>query len=311
MKKILILVCLALCFCFLCSCENENNSEAGTYITFTDDAGTEISLLQKPGKVASLFSSYAEMVLLSGGSVDITVGEALERGFANKDTPLVDGGAGKSINTELLISYKPDFVVGSYDIAAHRESAEILNASGIPAALFHVENFSDYERVMKILCEIFDGKEQYEKNVEKVKAEIEGVLSSVPDGQKKKILFVRCASSAKATKAKTKSENFVCEMLDEMNTYNIAENAKVLLDGLSAEEIILEDPDFIFFSAMGNEEAAKEYMTGVLESKEWQTLSAVKTGNFAFLDKELFQYKPNNRWGRAYKTLAELLYGQE
>jgi len=100
-------------------------------------------------------------------------------------------------------------------------------------------------------------------------------------------------------------------MLDEMNTYNIAENAKVLLDGLSAEEIILEDPDFIFFSAMGNEEAAKEYMTGVLESKEWQTLSAVKTGNFAFLDKELFQYKPNNRWGRAYKTLAELLYGQE
>jgi len=158
MKKILILVCLALCFCFLCSCENENNSEAGTYITFTDDAGTEISLLQKPGKVASLFSSYAEMVLLSGGSVDITVGEALERGFANKDTPLVDGGAGKSINTELLISYKPDFVVGSYDIAAHRESAEILNASGIPAALFHVENFSDYERVMKILCEILDAK---------------------------------------------------------------------------------------------------------------------------------------------------------
>ncbi len=311
MKKILILLCLALCFCFLCSCEEENKASEDSHITFTDDAGAEITLLQKPKKVAALFSSHAEMVLLSGGSVDITVGEAAERGFVSEDTPLVDSGAGKSINTELLISHSPDLVIGSYDIASHRESAELLNTAGIPAALFHVENFNDYERVMKILCEIFDGKEQYEKNVVAVKAEIEEVLSSVPDGQKKKILFVRCASSAKATKAKTKNENFVCEMLDEMNTCNIAENAKVLLDGLSAEEIISEDPDFIFFSAMGNEEAAKKYMTGVLESKEWQTLSAVKTGKYAFLDKELFQYKPNNRWGRAYRTLAELLYGQE
>ncbi len=311
MKKLLRLAVILLCVCFLCSCEAENKEAKDTYITFTDDTGAEISLFQKPKRVAALFSSHAEMVLLSGGSVDITVGEAVERGLVSEDTPLVDGGAGKSINTELLISHSPDLVIGSYDIASHRESAELLNAAGIPAALFRVENFNDYERVMKIFCVIFDGKEQYENNVEKVKAEIEDVLSSVPRGEKKKILFVRCASSARATKAKTKNESFVCEMLDEMNTCNIAENAKVLLDGLSAEEIILEDPDFIFFSAMGDENSAKEYMAGVLESNQWQTLSAVKKGNYAFLDKELFQYKPNNRWGRAYKTLAELLYGKE
>lgn len=289
------------------SCQKKQEISQPFY-TFKDDSGEETVLSEKPKKVAVLFSSHAEMVLLSGGSVDITVGESIERGFAKEGTPLVDSGAGKSINTELLISLSPDFVVGSYDIAAHRESAELLKQAGIPTALFHVESFDDYSRAMGILCDIFGGEEYYKKNVSDVKENIDEVLSSIPQGEKKKILFVRCASSSKATKAKTKSENFVCAMLDEMNTYNIAENAQILLDGLSIEEIIKQDPDYIFFSAMGDENAAKAYMTGLLQSDEWQALTAVKKGNYTFLDKNLFQYKPNNRWDTSYKTLAELLY---
>lgn len=313
MKRFSALVLLLLVIILLVCCTSDKGdvSAGEYYVTFTDDNGTNISFAEKPKKAAVLFSSYAQMVLLSGGSVDVTVGETLERGFAKEGTPLVDDGAGKKINTELLIAQKPDIVIGSYDIAAHRETAELLNKSGIPTALFRVESFSDYERVMRILCDIFEGDELYEKNVEKVKKEIDIILSSIPKGQKKKILFVRCSSSSKATKAKTKDESFVCGMLDEMNTYNIAENAHVLLDGLSIEEIIAENPDCIFFSTMGDEDAAKKYMTGVLESDEWQTLTAVKKGNYTFLDKELFQYKPNNRWDEAYKILAELLYGKK
>ena len=43
----------------------------------------------------------------------------------------------------------------------------------------------------------------------------------------------------------------------ELGTYNIAENAPVLLDGLSQEEILMENPDYIFISTMGKEEAAR------------------------------------------------------
>lgn len=311
MKRILSFILPVLCMVLVFISCGKRQEVSQPFYAFKDDSGIEISLAQKPKKVAVLFSSHAEMVLLSGGSVDITVGESIERGFAKEGTPLVDSGAGKSINAELLISHAPDFVIGSYDIAAHRESAELLRKAGIPTALFHVESFDDYQRAMGILCDVFGGEEYYKKNVSDVKENIVKVLSSVPKGEKKRILFVRCASSSKATKAKTKNENFVCAMLDEMNTYNIAENAPVLLDGLSVEEIIKEDPDYIFFSAMGDENAAKKYMTGVLESDEWQTLSSVKNGNYTFLDKDLFQYKPNNRWDKAYITLAELLYGKQ
>lgn len=307
MKRLLVLILVLVCAVLFWSC-SENETKEDSYISFGDDSGFEVLLEEKPKKIAVLFSSHAEMVLLAGGSVDVTVGETIERGFAQEGTPLVDDGAGKKINCELLIAQNPDLVIGSYDIAAHKETAELMRKAGVPTALFHVESFYDYERVMGVLCRIFDSQEMYNKNVSSVRTEIESVLENVPKGKEKKILFIRCASTSKATKAKTKDQNFVCAMLDEMNTYNIAENVPLLLDGLSIEHIILENPDYIFFSTMGNEDAAKAYMTDVMSRDEWQTLSAVKNGKYTFLDKELFQYKPNSRWGKAYKTLAELLY---
>ena len=310
MKRIFLLFLLLLCLIFP-SCAKKQEAINDTYFTFTDDTGKEITLSEKPKKVAVLFSSYAQMVLLAGGSVSVTVGESIERGFADEGTFLVDEGAGKKINTELLIAEQCDLVIGSVDIAEHNKTAELLSEAGVPAALFRVESFEDYERVMRVLCGIFSDEERYRQNVVRVKNGIEKVLSQIPEGQPKKILFVRCASGAKATKAKTKDNNFVCRMLYEMNTYNIAENAPLLLDGLSTEEILIENPDYIFFSTMGDEDAAKKYMMSLLEQDEWQMLSAVKNENYTFLDKNLFQYKPNDRWDEAYEILAELLYGKE
>ncbi len=312
-KKTLLCCCTALfCVFLLFGCNDATNeiTKQESYCEFTDDGGNAVVLSEKPGKTAVLFSSYSEMTLLAGGNVDVTVGESVERGFVGNDTFLVDSGAGKTVNYELLLASKPDFVIGSCDIAAHVDTAKLLKQAGIPVALFKVESFEDYKRVMKILCDVYDSDESYKKNVEDVEAQIEKVLSRVPDGEKKEILFVRCASSASATKAKTKEDNFVCGMLYQMNTYNIAENAPVLTDGLSIEEILVQQPEYIFFSVMGNEKAAKEYMTGVLNSREWQSLDCVKNKNYAFLPKDLFQYKPNNRWGEAYQYLWELLYDE-
>ena len=117
--------------------------------------------------------------------------------------------------------------------------------------------------MLKICTDITGDQGAYETYGTQVQAEIRDVLTSVPEAEKdgqKRILFVRAGSKYSATKAKTAENNFVCVMLNELGTYNIAENAPVLLDGLSLEEILLENPDFIFISTMGDEAAAKAYM---------------------------------------------------
>jgi iron complex transport system substrate-binding protein len=97
-------------------------------------------------------------------------------------------------------------------------------------------------------------------------------------------------------------------MLTRLGAHNIADDAPVLLDGLSLEEILVRDPDHIFISTMGNEDASKAYMESLLRQPGWRDLTAVQEGNVHFLPRDLFHFKPNARWAEAYRYLAQLLY---
>lgn len=279
-------------------------------ISFTDSMNNAVLIGSKPEKVAVLFSSYAEIWNLAGGTVAVTVGESVERGFVPKETPLVDDGAGKTIDMELLLAAQPDFVIGSADIDAQVGACTLLRQAGIPAALFRVDTVSDYLSMLKICTQITGDTQAYETHGTAVKARIGDILAAVQaqQSQPKDILFIRAGSQYSSTKAKRAPENFVCIMLDELGAHNIADEAEVLLDGLSLEEILLQDPDHIFLTTMGSEQAAVSYIGELFAQDGWKDLTAVKQGNFTFLQKELFHFKPNARWAEAYELLAKLLY---
>ena len=309
-RYISLLLCALMVFALFGCAENAGVGVSDGFYSFIDDSGRSINLKNQPEKVAVLFSSYAEMWTLAGGEVNITVGESIERGFAPEGTPLVDAGAGKTVDREALLAAEPDLVIASADIAAQAELAAYLDTVGIPCALFRVDCFADYEKAMTHLCAITGRVDLFEQNVASVGAEIEKILADVDKTVAPRILFVRCGSSYSATKAKVASENFVCKMLEELGAVNIADAAPELSDGLALEAILNADPEAIFFSTMGNEQKSRAYMDSVLAGEAWQTLSAVREGRYVYLDKNLFQFKPNAKWSEAYKFLAEYLYGE-
>jgi iron complex transport system substrate-binding protein len=309
MKKYIILFLSLLIIIAFSSCGEKKENE-NTFYSFTDSEQRTVKLEKKPKRVAVLFSSYAEMWNLAGGEVNITVGESVERGFADEGVILVDGGAGKTIDREILVASAPDLVIASADIAAQAELAGYLDSVGIPCALFRVDSFYDYAEVMEDLCKITQRDDLYEKNVTKIANEIENILNSVDRSRAPRIIFVRCGSSASSTKAKNAEENFVCKMIAELGGINIADEAPELCDGISLEAILTAQPEKMLISTMGNEQKSREYMDSVLKSEPWQALGAVKEGNYVYLGKELFQFKPNARWAEAYKFLAEYLYGE-
>ena len=303
------LLALFLCLLLLSGCASSEQG-SGSGITFTDDTGVEVTVPEKPETVAVLLSSLADLWITAGGSVDITVGETIERGFVDTDVILVDDGAGKTINLEALVAAEPDFVLYASDIAGQLECADTLRAAGIPAAGFAVETFGDYLELLKICTEILDAPENYEIHGLQVKQRVDALLEAARNQEEQpEILFVRAGSSAKYTKAKTAENHFVCGMLRDLGTFNIAEKAPILLDGLSIEEILLSDPDAILFTTMGDESAGVAYMDSLVADPVWQSLTAVREGKVYQLPKELFQYKPNSRWDAAYAYLIELLYG--
>ena len=311
MKKSVIFFLCALLVFSLCACENEKTKESEKpFYEFCDSIGQKIVLKKKPERVAVLFSSFAEMWGLAGGETKISVFESVERGFCGENVILVDGGAGKTVNTEALVSGEPDFVICSADVPAQKEAASFLSEKNIPSAVFRVESFEDYMSVFKIFCEITENPQNYKENAEKVKENIDKMFNSLEKEPKyKKILFIRAGSSKSSTKAKRSEEHFAAAMLSSIGCQNIADSASVVLDGISDEAILRYNPDYIFISTMGKEEAARAYMDSVLKGKVFSSLDCVKKGNYCYLPKNLFQFKPNNKWDEAYSFLIDIVYG--
>lgn len=305
------LIALLLLPVLLCGCAAAAPVQTGEgYYSFSDSAGETVTLPQKPEKVAVLFSSFAEVWQLSGGTVSVTVGESVDRGFADGNAVLVDAGAGKSVDMERLLAEQPDFVIASADIPAQVDACARLREAGIPCALFRVDTFDDYLAMLKICTDITGNRDAYLRHGETVAAEIELVLAQVKalDVSPRDILFIRAGSQYSSTKAKRAPENFVCIMLEELGAHNIADDAPVLLDGLSQEEILLRSPQYIFLTTMGSEDAARQYIGELFEGPLWREVAAVENGDYTFLPKDLFHFKPNGRWAQAYRYLAECLY---
>ena len=299
------------------SSEEESSQTSSVFpYTFTDSTGRQVTLSSRPQKVAVLFSSYAEMWGLAGGTVQVTVGDSVERGFAEEGTLLVDDGAGLKIDTEQLVASHPDFVIASADLSAQKEVCERLSQAGIPCAAFTEETVEDYLSILKIFTDITENPEAYETYGVELQKRVEAALQEAEEraGQMEdpvSVLFIRAGSGDSSTKAKTAKDHFVGIMLQELGAVNIADEAGALSQGLSLEHVVQKQPDVILIVPQGDEQAAQAYMNSVLEQSGWRDLEAVKNQRCWYLPKDLFHYKPNARWDEAYTYLTELLYPLE
>ena len=304
MKRLCKLLCLFLTVFLLASCAPADPDTVKGDYTFTDSAGHEVTLQKSPTRVAILLSSFAEIWTLAGGEIAVTVGESIERGICAEGVTLVDDGAGKSVNTEVLIAASPDLVILSADVPAQVEAAALCREAGIPVAEMRVECFTEYLAMLKICTDLTGRSDLYAQYGEAQAAQIDALIAGKPlDGEK--ILFVRAGSSARSVKPKSSTDHFAAAMLAELGAANIADGTPLLADGLSMEYILTEDPDHIYFTSMGDEQASRAFVEQMLTEPEWQALTAVQNGNYTFLPKDDFHYKPNERWASAYAYLCE------
>ena len=129
---------------------------------------------------------------------------------------------------------------------------------------------------------------------------------NIPE-EKRTVLVLRASSGF--VKAKSSKGTILGEMLMDLGCINIADSDKNLLQNLSAESVIFRNPYHIFVTTMGNDtEAAITRLSKMIkENPAWSEVDAVKENRIHFMDKKLFNLKPNSRWAEAYEQLCEIL----
>lgn len=286
---------------------SQPESAGETAVTITDSTGAQITLDTRAPRVVAAYSSFAESWLLAGGELCGVTQDALEERDLGlpEDTAVV--GTVKEPNAEEIIALEPDLVILAQDIAAQTEVKDVLENAGLACATFQVDTFEDYAFMMEQFTAITGREDLYQQNVTQVGEQIGDVQEKASlSSTRPSVLLIRAFSSG--IKAKTDDE-LAGAILKDLGAHNIADDHPSMLEDLSMEEVIAADPDYIFVTTMGDEQKALDYLNGLIgENPAWSELSAVKEDRYVVLPKDLFHYKPNNRWGESYQYLGEILY---
>lgn len=304
-KTIAILLCISVLL-LACACgEEKQTAPEAEGVTVTDVYGSS-AVLTADSRVAFAQTSFAQCWVLAGGEpAGVTLDAVEDRGMRFTGEVEIIGTV-KSVDLEKLVALEPDYVVLSADLTAHTELKDSLEQMGIACGYFQVDTFEDYKAMMSQFCAVTGRDDLYERNVSQAEETIERVRAAIPAENGDSVLLLRAYSTG--VKAKT-DDNLAGQILKEFHLENIADKTPSLLEELSIEQIIKEDPRYIFVLTMGDEQAAMDYMRQNVENDPaWGSLTAVKEGRYLFLPQDLFHYKPNERWGESYEYLAEIIY---
>ncbi len=289
--------------------ESETSAHTpGEAVTFQDALGRQVTV-SSPERTAVLIGSFADIWCLAGGKDSLVA--AAHDTWTNFDLGLDDSVADLGLitepNLETLAAAQPDFIIASSNTDADVKMLDTLESMGMNVAYFQVSNFKDYLNMLDICTQITGDRDRYETYGQALAAQIEDA-KSMADGSAPTVLYVRASSSS--CKVKNSKGSVLGEMLSDLGCVNIADSDGSLLEDLNMEAIVAADPRFIFVVLQGADSKASmnTLEKELLSSPVWQSLTAVKEGRYHILDRNLYNLKPNARWGEAYENLAKILY---
>lgn len=299
MKGLLALL-LAL---LLCGCAPGAEETAG----FRDDLGRAVTV-ERPRRVACLLGSFAQVLDLAGGQAVAAPDDAWVDLGVPMGEDAVNLGSTKNLSLEALFAAEPDLVLASVNSRHHLQWQQTLEAAGISVAYFEASDFEGYLRLLEFCTGLTGRADLYERHGLGVQRQIARVQERAQArGTSPKVLYLRISGTG--VRAKNSMGTVLGQMLLKLGCVNIADTDESLLEHLSMEHILLEDPDYIFVVQQGDDtEGAQAQLRQFFEENPaWASLTAVREGRVYQLDKQLYNLKPNARWGEAYEKLEELL----
>lgn len=310
LKASSVALCVIALVLMLAGCEKEKDDSQQGGFTFTDALSRSVTIEKKPERVAALIGSFADVWMLSGGTICATAEDAWEDFSLELDQAVNIGGA-HSPSLELLLSAQPDFVIASASTSSNTEMRQSLEGAGITVAYFDVDCFEDYLSMLDICTDITGRKDLYKKNGLQIKEQIEEIKERCAEAnlseKEKTVLLLRASSGF--VKAKGSEGTILGEMLADLGCINIADSDSTLLDSLGAESIIRTEPYRIFVVTMGDDtqKAIDNLDRLIKENAAWSSLDAVKNNRLHVMDRKLFNIKPNAEWAESYEQLGKIL----
>lgn len=241
-------------------------------ITIKDATGEKVTIEEKPKKIVTLIPSNTEVVFALGLG-DKVVGVSDNDNYP-EETKDIEKVGGMEMNTELIVSMKPDLVL-AHASSAHNsnEGLQQLKDAGIDVLV--VNDAQSFKAVYESIDMIGQATGEHEKSkqiIADMKTKLKAIsekAKSIKEEDRKNVLVEVSPSPEIYTPGKN-------TFMNEMLTMIAADNAAADLDGwakINEESMIAANPDVII-TTYGN--YTKDPVSDVTGRKGWQDVTAVK-----------------------------------
>jgi len=274
---------------------------APTGITLTDGLGREVKLEASAQRVVSLAPSNTEILFAIGAGSQV-VGRDNLSDYPQTASAATDiGSAFEALNTELIVSLKPDLV-----LAAEINTADqVKSLEDLGITVYYLKNPTTLEELytnLEIVAQLTGHESDAATLIDGLKARVAAVDEKVATVTEKPTAFYELDASDPAKPYTVGKGTFITLLMERAGGKNIAGD----IDGypqLSLEQVVAADPAFIILgdSAYGTTPESVAARPG------WDGLSAVKNNQIFPFDDNLVS-RPGPRLVDGLEALAKLLH---
>jgi len=272
-------------------------------IALTDGLGREVTLEGPAQRVASLAPSNIEILFALGAGSQVIARDAFTD-FPEEARQLADiGGGFGEINTELLLSLKPDLVLAAEINAT--DNVQMLEDLGFK--VFYLSNPTDLEGMyenLRLVARMVGRDAEAEALIENLMRRVEDVDAKVAGVEERPLVFYELDATDPNAPWTSGPGTFIDLLITRAGGRNLGSALPDPWVQMSVEEIITQDPEIILLG---------DYTLGGIKPEDvvarpgWEAIAAVQEGKVYPFDDNLVS-RPGPRMVDGLEALAKLLH---
>ncbi|WP_203249142.1 ABC transporter substrate-binding protein [Sporosarcina beigongshangi] len=270
-------------------------------VTFTDDAGREVTLDSEPQTMVSVQASNTE-ILYALGVGDRLIGVSDYCNYPAEALSVQKVGA-QDMDAELILSLLPDIIfVTTYHHDTHGNILQQFEDAGITVVVTgSATTFDDVYKTMDMIAQATGTSEKADEIIDDMKDRRVAVEEKAKGITDKKKVWVEVSPAPDIFT--TGKNTFMHEMLEAINATNAAEEQ----DGwvkMTEEEIVQLNPDVIITTYGYYIDNPAEQ---VLSRDGWAEVTALKNEQVFDVDSDMVT-RPGPRLIEGVESLAKIIY---
>ena len=298
-RKLLALFLLGV---LVSACGPAAMASAAKPVSLTDGAGRTVTLTLPAERVLSIAPSNTEVLFAVGAGAQV-VGRDSFSDYPPEAKKVKDiGGGVGSLNTELILSQKPDLVLAS-PLTPQEQVADLEKANLTVYVLPNPKTFDDLYTNLETVGKLTGHDQDAAKLVDSLKARVKAVTDKVANVTQRPIVYYELDATDPSAPYTSGPDTFVDLLIRTAGGENFGTTLKGDWVQISVETLLTRQPDYIVLgdSAYGVTPESIQARPG------WAALKAVQDGKISGFDDNTVS-RPGPRLVDGLEAMAKLIH---